>query len=85
MTATPIRAGVTANPEKQQFLDYVAQQYDAFTDRYGTVPSGIVFGYTNDSGDPSASWLFVNHEAGNMCSMLLSNVAVHILHQAMKG
>ena len=75
MTIAPIRPDIVVSPIKQQFLDYVAQCYDEWLERYSTEPNGIVFGFGDFEGNASSHWVFPNLEVGNKCEMLLISIA----------
>ena len=83
MSVETIRPGISVSPLKQQYLDYVAQQYDEFVEQIGNEPDAIAFGFTDQNGEVNSSWLMPNEPQGSArCHMFLSNIAMYILSTA---
>jgi len=83
MSVTPLRPDITTSPLKQQYLDYVAQQYDAFIDYSGKEPDALAFGFCDLTGASSTHWLMPNEPQGsNRCALLLSNIVVELFRHS---
>lgn len=78
MTVVSLHPDVKLSVTKQQFLDAVADHFDQFTSQFQDEPNTIVFGFGNDKGDASCRWHITDKEPGNMCMMLIVNVAYQI-------
>lgn len=85
MSIKTIRPGIAVSPMKQQYLDYVAQQYDMFVEYAEKEPDALVFGFCDDEGNTGTHWLMPNEpEGSNKCAMYLSNITLEMLRSALK-
>lgn len=80
MSVKPIRPDVKLTSLKQQYLDYVAQQYDAFVEYAGDEPEAISFGFCDLDGNTGVHWLMPNEpEGSNRCAMFLGNITIEMM------
>lgn len=83
MSVETIRPGISVSPLKQQYLDYVAQQFDEFIEVTGNEPDAIAFGFTHENGEVTSSWIMPNEPEGSTrCAMFLCNITMYMLNKA---
>lgn len=85
MSIKTIRPGIAVSPMKQQYLDYVAQQYDAFVEYAEKEPEALMFGFCDGDGNTGIHWLIPNEPEGtNKCATYLSNITIEMLRSVVR-
>lgn len=82
MSVTPLRPGIINSEHKQQILDHVASQYDQYAGEFGE-PNALLFGFGTIGGHASAHWIMPGIGEGHMVTMLMCNIATHLMATAM--
>lgn len=83
MSVTPLRPGIINSEHKQQILDHVASQYDEYAKEFGE-PDALLFGFSTTGGRASAHWIMPAIDEGYMVTMLMCNIATHLMATAMR-